>query len=77
MTLFLLTVPVEIISKSIFQGIGKGIISLALTILTEILILIIEVTLVFTFGLNEYGIYYGLIIGVALNSIMGFIVFNY
>lgn len=77
MALFLLTVPIGIISKCIFQGLGKGNISFALTILTEILILVIELILVFKFGLGEYGVYYGLIIGVGLNSIIGFIVFKY
>ena len=77
LTLSLLTLPVGKISKEIFQGMGKGKISLALSLFSETLSLLIVLILTFVFGLNEYGVYYGIVIGIGVVSIIGFIVFNY
>ena len=77
MTLALLVVPIGKISKFMFQGIGKGKISLALSLLSESLSLLIILALTFVFGLKEYGVYYGVVIGMGLLSIIGFIVFKY
>ena len=78
LALFLLGIPLGLCSACVFQGMGKGTISLILTVIRE-LILVLLLTLIFTFvfGLAQYGLYYGLVLGVAIGSIIGFIVFKY
>ena len=78
LALFLLGVPLGLCSACVFQGMGKGTISLVLTVIRELLlVLVFAVVLTFVFGLGQYGLYFGLILGVTLGSILGFIVFKY
>lgn len=77
LALFLLAVPIGLCCASVFQGMGKGTISLILTVLRE-LILVLAFTLLFVFvmGFGHYGVYYGMVLGVAIGSVIGLIVFN-
>ena len=77
MSLSLLVFPIGKLTRYIFQGMGKGKISLALSLLSETLTLTMVITLAFIFGLREYGVYYGVVLGAGLLSIIGFIMFNY
>lgn len=78
LALFLLGVPLGLCSACVFQGMGKGTISLILTVVRELLlILVFVVILTFVFGLGQYGLYFGLILGVTIGSIIGFAVFKY
>lgn len=78
LALFLLAVPIGICCASVFQGIGKGTISLILTLLREaVLVLIFSILFIFTFGFGAYGWYYGLVLGVALGSLIALIVLKY
>lgn len=74
---FLLGVPVGLSCASTFQGMGKGTISLILTILRElILVLLIAYILTFILGMGAMGVYLGLILGAIIGSIIAYIVFK-
>ena len=77
MALSLLVFPIGKLTRYIFQGMGKGKKSLALSLLSKTLTLTMVLTLTFIFGLREYGVYYGVVLGAGLLSIIDFIMFNY
>ena len=75
---FLILMPLGIVSGNLFQSMGKGTISLALTILRSFITEILFAGLLgFIFHMGDIGIYLGLVIGMNLGSIVGYIYINY
>lgn len=76
-SLFIIGIPVGLSCAFVFQAMGKGTISLLLTLLRElILVIVFSYLLTFTFGLGEYGIYYGMVLGAIIGSLIGLLVFE-
>ena len=72
--LFYLFVPLGICSSSVFQGLGKGLNSLLLTIIrTLVLVSVFAYILAIPLGLGQTGVWYGLVLGNACGSIIAFI----
>ncbi|MDD3985590.1 MAG: MATE family efflux transporter, partial [Methanobacterium sp.] len=66
MYFFLIVVPLGISASSIFHGMGKGLTSLTLTIIRELLFIsVFAYLMAFTWGFGEYGIWWGIVIGAA------------
>lgn len=75
---FILLMPFGVLSGNIFQAMGKGTLSLALTILRSfILEVIFAGVFAFVFGLADVGIYLGLVCGMSVGSVIGYIYINY
>ncbi|MBE6507779.1 MAG: MATE family efflux transporter [Methanobrevibacter sp.] len=75
---FILFMPLGIVAGNIFQSMGKGTISLILTILrTFILEVVFAALFAFAFNLADVGIYIGIVCGMALGSIVGYAYINY
>ena len=73
MCLFVLYNPFGTVAGNIFQGIGKGIISFILIAIRGFfLVLVFSYLLGFVFNMGEYGIYYGILIGGGLGSIISY-----
>lgn len=71
MCLFILYVPFGASAGNVFQGVGKGTISFVLTAFREfILVLIFAYTLGFIFNMGEIGIYYGMLLGGGIGSLI-------
>jgi putative MATE family efflux protein len=71
--LFLIAMPLGIMSSCTFQGVGKGITSLVLTLFrTLIFELIFAYILGFMLNFGELGIYFGLVVGCAVGSLISF-----
>jgi len=74
MCLFLIIVPLGITAGSIFQGMGKGITSLMLTVIREVLFISVFAYLVsFVLGMGEHGVWWGIVIGGAFGCSIAFI----
>lgn len=75
---FTLLMPLGVIAANIFQSMGKGTSSLLITILRSFILEIIFAYLfAFIFNLGEIGIYLGLVTGMSLGSVIGYIYINY
>lgn len=75
---FLLLMPLGIMAGNLFQSMGKGTISLILTILRAFLLEVIFAGLFgFIFHLGDIGIYAGLVCGMATGSVVGYLYINY
>ena len=76
-SVFLIITPIGGICAMIFQGMGKGTLSLMLTIVRELVFVVI---LSYTFGIllnfGVNGILFGLILGLAVGSIIALMVFE-
>lgn len=71
MCLFILYVPFGASAGNVFQGVGKGTISFVLTTFREfILVLIFAYLLGFVFNMGENGIYYGMLLGGGIGSLI-------
>ena len=71
MCLFILYVPFGASAGNVFQGVGKGTISFVLTTFREfILVLIFAYLLGFVFNMGEFGIYYGMLLGGGIGSMI-------
>ena len=71
MCLFILYVPFGASAGNVFQGVGKGTVSFALTTFREfILVLIFAYLLGFTFNMGEFGIYCGMLLGGGIGSLI-------
>ncbi len=71
MCLFILYVPFGASAGNVFQGVGKGTISFLLTTFREfVLVLIFAYVLGFTFHMGEIGIYYGMLLGGGIGSLI-------
>ena len=74
MCLFLIIVPLGITASSVFQGMGKGLTSLILTVIREVLFIsVFAYFLSFVLGIGEHGIWWGIIIGGAFGCAIAFI----
>ncbi len=75
---FLLFMPFGILAGNLFQAMGKGTISLALTFLRAFLLEVIFAALfAFVFNLADAGIYLGTVCGMGLGAIVGYVYINY
>ncbi|WP_407381131.1 MATE family efflux transporter [Methanobrevibacter sp.] len=75
---FLLLMPLGVMAGNLFQSMGKGTISLVLTVLRSFILEVIFAGLFgFVFGLGDIGIYAGLVTGMAVGSLIGYIYINY
>ena len=75
---FILFMPLGILAGNIFQSMGKGTMSLILTILrTFILEVLFAGLFAFIFDLADIGIYMGIVCGMAFGSILGYVYINY
>ena len=71
MCMFILYVPFGASAGNVFQGVGKGTISFILTTFREfILVLIFAYLLGFVFNMGENGIYYGMLLGGGIGSLI-------
>jgi putative MATE family efflux protein len=74
MCIFYPFVPPGIMSSSIFQGTGRGISSLILNVLRNMVFMASSAYLLgIVFGLGEHGVWYGIVIGDILGGIVGYI----
>ena len=75
MCLFVLFVPFGATAANVFQGLGKGTVSLGLTIIREfILVLLFACLFAFPLGLGEIGVYIGMLAGGLIGSIIAYII---
>ena len=73
MCLFILYVPFGASAGNVFQGLGKGTTSFILTTFREfVLVLIFAYLLGFIFNMGEHGIYYGMLLGGFLGSVIAY-----
>ena len=73
MCLFILYVPFGASAGNVFQGLGKGTVSFILTTFREfVLVLVFAYLLGFVFNMGERGIYYGMLIGGFLGSVIAY-----
>ena len=74
MCFFLLAFPAGMMSSMVFQGVGKGFTSLAITVLRA---LVFELLLAYFLGLvlgyGETGIYMGMVLAAALGSLIAYV----
>ena len=71
MNVFIMVAPFGITASSIFQGVGKGTTSLILTTCREFLLVLTGAYLFgFIFNMGEIGIYYGMILGAGIGSLI-------
>ena len=71
MNLFILVAPLGMTASSVFQGVGKGTTSFLLTTFREFaLVLSCAYILGFVFNMGEIGIYYGMILGAGIGSLI-------
>jgi len=74
MSLFCIVVPAGYVSLSIFQGLGKGLYSLILNIVSDLVLMVIfAYILAIPLGWGQYGVWWGIIIGDLIGSIIGFV----
>jgi putative MATE family efflux protein len=74
MCIFYLFVPPGIMSGSLFQGVGKGIFSLILTIFRQLLfVAIFAYLLAITFKLGQQGVWWGIVAGDILGGIVAYL----
>ncbi|MDR2831276.1 MAG: MATE family efflux transporter [Methanobrevibacter sp.] len=71
--LFFLFLPLGMSASAVFQGVGKGLSSLLITVI-RLLIFEIILTYVLTIicGLGQYGVWYGIVLGNCFGSIFGY-----
>lgn len=75
---FILLMPLGIVSGNIFQSMGKGTISLSLTVLRSFILEVLFAGLfAFVFGWADIGIYCGIVTGMAVGSLIAFGYINY
>ena len=75
---FILLMPLGVIAGNIFQSMGKGTLSLFITVLRSFILEVIFAGLfAFIFNLGDIGIYSGLVCGMAVGSVVGYLFINY
>jgi putative MATE family efflux protein len=73
MCLFFIFLPLGIMSSSAFQGVGKGTTSLILTVLREVVFVVLSAyILAITLGWGENGVWWGIVIGGLLGSLVAY-----
>ena len=74
MCLFIIIVPFGIVASSIFQGMGRGVTSLILTIIREVLLIsVFAYFLSFVLGIGQHGVWWGIVIGGAFGCAIAFV----
>ena len=74
LTLFVLAVPHGIMSSMMFQGVGKGVYSLIITLLRSLIMeSVFAYILCFIFGWGVVGIYVGVILGCFVGGTLGYV----
>lgn len=74
LTLFVLAIPHGIMSSMMFQGVGKGIYSLLITLLRSLILeSVFAYVLCFIFGWGVVGIYVGVILGCFVGGAIGYL----
>ena len=78
MCLFYLTVPLGITASSVFQGMGKGITSLILTVLREVFFISFFAYLfAFVLDMGSQGVWWAIVVGGGLGCIVAYLWANY
>ena len=77
MTFLNLLAPLQLISIKSFQGMGKGLISLILSIFSEALPLLVAYLLGIILSIGIFGVYSGLVIGYSLAAIICYILIKF
>lgn len=74
MCLFYIVVPLGITASSIFQAMGKGMTSLILTVIRELIFISIFAYLfAFVLGIGEQGVWWGIVIGGAFGCALAYV----
>lgn len=74
MFLFYLTVPLGITASSVFQAMGKGITSLILTVIREVIFISFFAYLfAFTLGFGPQGVWWGIVVGGGLGCAVAYV----
>lgn len=74
LTLFVLAIPHGIMSSMMFQGVGKGVYSLLITLLRSLILeSVFAYILCFMFGWGVVGIYIGVILGCFVGGTIGYV----
>jgi len=74
MSLFCIVIPAGYISLSIFQGLGKGLYSLILNIVSDLVLMVLfAYILAIPLGMGQYSVWWGIVIGDIIGSIIGFV----
>ncbi|MGZ7109693.1 MAG: MATE family efflux transporter, partial [Methanobacterium sp.] len=74
MCLFFVVVPLGITASSVFQAMGKGMTSLALTVIREVLFIsVFAYIFAFTLGLGSHGVWWGIVVGGACGCAIAFL----
>ena len=74
LSLFVLAIPHGIMSAMVFQGVGKGVYSLIITLLRSLILeCVFSYILCFVFGWGVIGIYAGLLLGCFVGGTVGYI----
>jgi putative MATE family efflux protein len=74
MFLFYLTVPLGITASSVFQAMGKGITSLILTVIREVIFISFFAYLfAFTMGFGSQGVWWGIVVGGGLGCALAYV----
>lgn len=74
MFLFYLTVPLGITASSVFQAMGKGITSLILTVIREVIFISFFAYLfAFTLDFGPSGVWWGIVVGGGLGCAVAYI----
>ncbi len=74
MCVFYLFVPPGIMSSSVFQGVGKGVTSLILTVLRQLIfVAIFAYLLAINFNLGQQGVWWGIVAGDIAGGIVAYI----
>lgn len=75
---FILLMPLGILAGNIFQSMGKGTISLSLTVLRSFILEVLFAGLfAFVFNMADIGIYIGIVCGMSLGSAIAYAYVNY
>ena len=73
MFLFYIPIPLGITASAIFQGVGKGLTSLVLTVLRELaFIALFAYLFAFIFNLGSQGVWWGLVVGSAIGCALAY-----
>jgi Na+-driven multidrug efflux pump len=75
---FVLLMPFGILAGNLFQSMGKGFISLALTFLRAFILEILFAGLfAFVFGMADIGIYVGMVVGMSIGCMFNYVFINF
>lgn len=74
MCLFFIIVPLGITASSVFQGMGKGMTSLILTVIREVVFIsVFAYIFAFTLGLGSQGVWWGIVVGGACGCAVAYV----